>query len=464
MPGLPRDLELICLKCLEKDPRRALPDGPGAGRRPATVRRWRAGRASGPAGVVERAAMWARRKPALAAAYALDCWRCCSGGLRGRWPSWQLAGAAERAGQAAERARDGEAARDAPRRLATAEAAARPRPNGSGRSSSGSSTGGRSQVAHQEWRENNVAATLALLDSTRPDLRGWEWRYVHRLCHSDLLTLKGHTGPVIRRRSARTGRGSSPRVRTRRRRSGTPTGAEVLTLKGHTGCVTSASFSPDGSRVVTASDDKTAKVWDARTGAEVLTLKGHTGGVHVGVVQPGRVAGRHRESGRDGEGLGRDDRRRDPHPQGAHRSRSSRRRSARTARGSSPRVGTRRRRSGTPRPVPSSSRSRGTPVASVRRRSARTGRGSSPRVRTRRRRSGTRGPAPRSSPSRGTPMPSLRRRSAPTARGSSPRVGTRRRGSGTPRRVPRSSPSRGTPVASTSASFSPDGSRDRHRE
>src|SRR5262249_32557226 len=50
------------------------------------------------------------------------------------------------------------------------------------------------EVAHQEWRENNVPGTLALLNSTRPDLRGWEWRYVYRLCHSDLLTVKGHTG------------------------------------------------------------------------------------------------------------------------------------------------------------------------------------------------------------------------------------------------------------------------------
>ncbi len=49
------------------------------------------------------------------------------------------------------------------------------------------------EVAHQHWRDNNVPAALALLDTTRPDLRGWEWRYVHRLCHSDLLTLKGHT-------------------------------------------------------------------------------------------------------------------------------------------------------------------------------------------------------------------------------------------------------------------------------
>ncbi len=47
------------------------------------------------------------------------------------------------------------------------------------------------EVAHQEWREANVGTTLALLESTRADLRGWEWRYVHRLCHSDLLTLKG---------------------------------------------------------------------------------------------------------------------------------------------------------------------------------------------------------------------------------------------------------------------------------
>ncbi len=111
---------------------------------------------------------------------------------------------------------------------------------------------------------------------------------------------------------------------TGRRRSGTRrAGAEVLTLKGHTAVVISASFSPDGSRIVTASQDKTAKVWDARSGAEVLTLKGHTGSASIafGVVQPGRVAGRHREWGPDGEGLGREEWCRGPHTQGAHRAR-----------------------------------------------------------------------------------------------------------------------------------------------
>ena len=89
------------------------------------------------------------------------------------------------------------------------------------------------------------------------------------------------------------------------------TRAEVLTLKGHTAQrVMSASFSPDGSRIVTGSQDKTAKVWDAKTGAEVLTLKGHTGGsVSASFSPDGRVvtAAASPGVGPDGEGVGRED-------------------------------------------------------------------------------------------------------------------------------------------------------------
>ena len=49
-------------------------------------------------------------------------------------------------------------------------------------------------------------------------------------------------------------------------------------LKGHTFGVKSASFSPDGKRIVTASDDKTARVWDI-SGKLLAELKGHTGEV-----------------------------------------------------------------------------------------------------------------------------------------------------------------------------------------
>jgi WD40 repeat protein/energy-coupling factor transporter ATP-binding protein EcfA2 len=53
------------------------------------------------------------------------------------------------------------------------------------------------------------------------------------------------------------------------------TGLELMVLRGHDNFVASAAFSPDGSRIVTASRDKTARVWDAETGAVIVVLHGH---------------------------------------------------------------------------------------------------------------------------------------------------------------------------------------------
>lgn len=57
-------------------------------------------------------------------------------------------------------------------------------------------------------------------------------------------------------------------------------------MRGHTGPVYTASFSPDGSTVVTASNDKTARVWDARTGQLEAELRGHTGPVYKAFFSP----------------------------------------------------------------------------------------------------------------------------------------------------------------------------------
>ncbi len=204
---------------------------------------------------------------------------------------------------------------------------------------------------------------LALLDSTRPDLRGWEWRYVHRLCHSDLLTLKGHTS------ARRCGVVQPGRVADRHRelrQDGEGLGRQKWCRGPHPqGAhrpVFSASFSPDGSRIVTASYDKTAKVWDAKSGAEILTLKGHTDYVHSASFSPDGSRIVTASGDKTAKVWDAEDRRRGPHPQGAHRRASFRRRSARTARGSSPRVGDKTAKVWDARVVPRSSRSRGTPI------------------------------------------------------------------------------------------------------
>jgi hypothetical protein len=52
-----------------------------------------------------------------------------------------------------------------------------------------------------------------------------------------------------------------------------------MVFSGHTDVVERAGFSPDGTLVITASDDKTARLWDVSTGKESLTLTGHSDAV-----------------------------------------------------------------------------------------------------------------------------------------------------------------------------------------
>jgi WD40 repeat protein len=57
-------------------------------------------------------------------------------------------------------------------------------------------------------------------------------------------------------------------------------------MRGHTDIVWAAALSPNGKRVVTASRDQTARIWDAKTGAEVHRLSGHTDEVTSAAFSP----------------------------------------------------------------------------------------------------------------------------------------------------------------------------------
>jgi WD40 repeat protein len=61
---------------------------------------------------------------------------------------------------------------------------------------------------------------------------------------------------------------------------------ELAQLRGHESYVWSVAVMPDGSRIVTGSDDKTARIWDAATGRELAQLKGHVGPVSSVAVTP----------------------------------------------------------------------------------------------------------------------------------------------------------------------------------
>jgi WD40 repeat protein len=50
----------------------------------------------------------------------------------------------------------------------------------------------------------------------------------------------------------------------------------VKVIAGHTHDVTSVAYSPDGTRIVSGSKDRTVRVWDAHTGKQLAMLEGHT--------------------------------------------------------------------------------------------------------------------------------------------------------------------------------------------
>jgi WD40 repeat protein len=63
-------------------------------------------------------------------------------------------------------------------------------------------------------------------------------------------------------------------------------GKELQTFEGHFGGVRSVALSPDGTKALTGSDDKMARLWDTTSGKELQTFEGHFGGVRSVALSP----------------------------------------------------------------------------------------------------------------------------------------------------------------------------------
>ncbi|WP_437572710.1 nSTAND1 domain-containing NTPase [Sorangium sp. So ce542] len=121
------------------------------------------------------------------------------------------------------------------------------------------------------------AAKLLLEVADPGKVRGWTEVARDVLSLVSLVTIRGHQGPVVfarfspdDRRIITASYDGTARV-WNADGSGTP-----VVLRGHEDRVESAVFIADGQRVVTASWDKTARVWNADGSGTPVVLKGHS--------------------------------------------------------------------------------------------------------------------------------------------------------------------------------------------
>jgi WD40 repeat protein len=131
------------------------------------------------------------------------------------------------------------------------------------------------------YDNHDVSQARLRLDSIQAKHRGWEWHYLRRQATGGIFTLHGHTGSVWSVAFSPDGTRLVTGCNDRTAKVwDARTGTLLLELKGHTErTVTSMAFSPDGTRLVTGGGQWNmpgkVKVWDARTGTPLLELKGH---------------------------------------------------------------------------------------------------------------------------------------------------------------------------------------------
>lgn len=131
--------------------------------------------------------------------------------------------------------------------------------------------------AHAEFRNGNLIRSQSLLESCKPELRGWEWHYVNRQCHPELLRLPNRKaeGGNVKYTSAAFSTDGKILVTAHGDNTVSMFNAEdgkLVTTLTDDQKITQASFNQDGTRLVTTSQGQAAGVWDVKTGKKVLTL------------------------------------------------------------------------------------------------------------------------------------------------------------------------------------------------
>jgi WD40 repeat protein/tRNA A-37 threonylcarbamoyl transferase component Bud32 len=310
-PRVPRDLETICLKCLEKEPVRRYAS---AAELADDLLRFVNGEPvrARPVGAAGRAARWVRRHPAVSALTAAVVLVALAGvgGVVWKWRDEVRArhDADARKDEALGLARQEQAARkdaetawgkereahkesDRLRGVADEEKATALR---EWRRAEGLRYSGQIESARQALDAGNAPLALSLLDAARWDLRGWEHRHLYGRVKGRAATVLQH-GPLLNAVAySRDGRwiavaGQDGAIRLWE----AATGGEGRLLKGHTSWAAAVAFSPDSRRLASGGNDGTLRLWELPEGREGPTVPSRAGLVRAVAYSPrgDRIAG-----------------------------------------------------------------------------------------------------------------------------------------------------------------------------